>query len=528
MYKVLVCDGITPEGAQILKSAKNIETVIYDKLPKDELMKIVGDFDALAVRSATKVTAEVMDAGKKLKIVGRAGIGVDNIDVPAATKRGIVVMNTPGGNTVTTAEHAIAMMMALTRKIPAATMSMKAGKWEKNKFMGRELYNKTLGVVGLGNIGSIVADRAKGLKMNVIAYDPFITPEAASKRGVELVPLEELFKRSHYITIHVPLLEETKNLINKESIAKMREGVFIINCARGGIVNEKDLYEAMVSGKVAGAACDVFEQEPTPVDNPLLILENFVCTPHLGASTEEAQVNVSIAVAEQIIDFLERGIIVNAVNVPSLTNEEMSYLNPFINLTERLGAFTAQLVKGATKEIVIEYDGEVAEKKINVLTTSFLKGYFSKVLEQGEVNFVNAPSIAKDRGMKIAEVKGETKKDYSNLIGVTLKTDKDQFFIAGTLFGIEPRIVNINNFPVEGVPEGHMLMIYNYDRPGVIGNIGTTLGKMNVNIGSMRFGREKLGGMAISLLHIDSPASKEIISELLKLPNIVSVTAIEI
>ncbi len=508
MYKVLVCDGITKEGEQILKSAKNIEAVIYNKLSKDELMKIVADFDALAVRSATKVTAEVMDAAKKLKIVGRAGIGVDNIDVSAATKRGIVVMNTPGGNTVTTAEHTIAMMMAVTRKIPAATMSMKAGKWEKNAFMGRELYNKTLGVLGLGNIGSIVADRAKGLKMNVIAYDPFINPEVAAKKGVELVSLDELFKRSHYITIHVPLLEETKNLINKENIAKMKDGVFIINCARGGIVNEKDLYEAMVSGKVAGAAFDVFEQEPTPPDNPLLSLDNFVCTPHLGASTEEAQVNVSIAVAEQIIDFLERGIIVNAVNVPSLTNEEMNYLNPFINLTERLGAFSAQLIKGAVKEILIEYDGEVSTKKVNVLTTSMLKGFFSKLLEEGEVNFVNAPAIAKERGVKITEVKSDTKKDYSNLISITFKTEKDQFFISGTLFGSEPRIVRINNFPVEAVPDGHMLFIYNYDKPGVIGNIGTALGKININIGSMNWGREKPGGMAISLLHIDTPATK--------------------
>lgn len=528
MFKVLVCDGITEEGAKILKSSPNIEAVIYDKLPKEELLKIVGDFDALAVRSATKVTAEVIDCAKKLKIIGRAGIGVDNIDVPSATKRGIVVMNTPGGNTITTAEHAIAMMMALTRKIPAATMSMKAGKWEKSKFMGRELYNKTLGVVGLGNIGSVVADRAKGLKMNVIAYDPFITPEIAAKKGVELVPLEELFKRSHYITIHVPLLEETRNLINKDTIMKMRDGVFIINCARGGIVNEKDLYEAMVSGKVAGAAFDVFEKEPTPPDNPLLSLDNFVCTPHLGASTEEAQINVSIAVAEQIIDFLERGIIVNAVNVPSLTNEEMKFLNPFINLTDRMGAFIAQLIKGGIKEVILEYDGDVAEKKINVLTTSFLKGLFSKILESEEINFVNAPAIAKERGIKITEVKGETKKDYSNLISVTIKTDKDAYFIAGTLFGVEPRIVNINNFPIEGVPEGHMLMIYNYDKPGVIGNIGTTLGRLNINIGSMRFGREKIGGMAISLLHIDSPVTKEIIGEILKLPNIVSVTAIEI
>lgn len=528
MYKVLVCDGITEEGAQILKSSKNIEAVIYNKLPKDELMQIVGDFDALAVRSATKVTAEVMDAAKKLKIVGRAGIGVDNIDVATATKRGIVVMNTPGGNTITTAEHTIAMMMSLTRKIPAATMSMKNGKWEKNKFMGREIYNKTLGVIGLGNIGSIVADRAKGLKMNVIAYDPFITPDLAAKRGVELVPLDEIYRRSHYITVHVPLLEETKNLINKDTIARMRDGVFVINCARGGIVNEKDLYEAMVSGKVAGAAFDVFEQEPTSPDNPLLTLDNFICTPHLGASTEEAQINVSIAVAEQIVDFLERGIIVNAVNVPSLTSEEMSYLSPFLNLTERLGKFSAQFIKGAVKEVTIEYDGEVAEKKTNVLTTSFLKGFFSKVLEEGEVNFVNAPAIAKDRGIKVLEVKGETKKDYSNLIGISFKTDTEQYFIAGTLFGSEPRIVKINNFPVEGVPDGHMLMIYNHDKPGVIGNIGSTLGKINVNIGSMRFGREKLGGMAISLLHIDSPANKEIINELLRLPNIVSVTAIEI
>lgn len=527
-YKVLVCDGISEEGAKILKNSKKIEAVIKNKISREELLSIVGDFHALAVRSATKVDKEVIEKGVNLKVIGRAGIGVDNIDVPSATKKGIVVMNTPGGNTITTAEHTIALMMALTRHIPQATQSVKSGKWEKSKFMGRELYNKTLGIIGLGNIGSIVADRAKGLKMNVIAYDPYLTEELAAKKGVELVSLDELYERSHYITIHVPLLEETRNMINKETIAKMRNGVFIINCARGGLVNEKDLYEALLSKKVAGAAFDVFEKEPVDPSNPLLTLDNFICTPHLGASTEEAQINVSIAVAEQIVDYLERGVIVNAVNVPSLTSEELSFFEPFLKLNEGIGAFVPQILKGAIKSVQIEYSGDIAEKNTNVLTIAFLKGFFSKVMESGEVNYVNAPLIAKERGMNISESKSTSIKEFNNLISVTAKTDKDTLTIMGTIFGREPRIVRINNFYVESVPEGHILMLYNYDRPGVIGNIGTTLGKLNINIGSMSWGRDKAGGTAISILHIDQPVDKTVLDEMAKLPNIISVNYIEI
>lgn len=528
MFKVLVCDGISDEGARILNSSKQIEAVIKSKLPREELLKIAGDFHAMAVRSATKVDAEIIEKAANLKIVGRAGIGVDNIDVPAATKRGVVVMNTPGGNTVTTAEHTVAMLMSLTRHIPQATMSIKAGHWEKTKFMGRELYNKTLGVLGLGNIGAIVADRAKGLKMNVIAYDPFITTEAAAEKGVELVSLDELYERSHYITVHVPKLEETKNLINKDSIAKMKNGVFIINCARGGIVNEKDLFDALVSKKVAGAAFDVFEKEPVDPANPLLTLDNFICTPHLGASTEEAQVNVSIAVAEQIVDYLERGVIVNAVNVPSLNSEELNYLEPFLKLSEGLGSFISQIIKGAVKEISIEYCGEVSSKKINVLTIGLLKGFFSKVLESSEVNYVNAPFIAKDRGIQVTEHKSSAKKEFNNLIVVKAKTEKETVSMAGTIFGREPRIVRINNFYVESVPEGHIILLYNHDRPGVIGNIGTTLGKMNINIGNMSWGRDQAGGMAVSILHVDEPVGKNVLQEMAKLPNVVSVSYIEI
>jgi len=528
MYKVLVCDGITEEGAKILKSSKEIEAVIKSKTSREELLSIIGDFDALIVRSATKVDKEVIEKGAKLKVIGRSGIGVDNIDVSTATKKGIVVMNTPGGNTITTAEHTIAMMMAITRHIPQATMSVKSGKWEKNKFIGRELYNKTLGIIGLGNIGTIVADRAKGLKMNVIAYDPYLTEELAAKKGVELVSLDELYARSHYITIHVPLLEETKNMINKESIAKMRNGVFIINCARGGIVNEQDLYEALLSKKVAGAAFDVFEKEPVDPSNPLLTLDNFICTPHLGASTEEAQINVSIAVAEQIVDFLERGVIVNAVNVPSLSSEELNILEPFLRLNEGIGAFVPQILKGAIKNIQIEYSGDIALKNTNVLTIAFLKGFFSKVMETGEVNYVNAPIIAKERGINISEIKTQNIKDFNNLVTITAKTDKDSFTIMGTTFGKEPRIVRINNFYVESVPEGHIIMLYNYDRPGVIGNIGTTLGKLNINIGSMSWGRDKVGGTAISILHVDQPVDKKVLDEMAQLPNIISVNYIEI
>ncbi len=528
MFRVLVCDGMAEEGAKILKSSKNIDAVIKSKISREELLQIVGEFDALSVRSATKVDAEVIEKGTRLKVIGRAGIGVDNIDVPAATKKGIVVMNTPGGNNITTAEHSIAMLMALTRHIPQATASMKCGKWEKNKFVGREIFNKTLGIIGLGNIGSIVADRAKGLKMNVIAYDPYISEEVAAKRGIELVSLDDLFARSHYITIHVPLLEDTKNLINKDTISKMRNGVYIINCARGGIVNEKDLFEALKSGKVAGAAFDVFEKEPVDPENPLLTLDNFICTPHLGASTEEAQINVSISIAEQIVDYLERGIIVNAVNVPSLSGDELTYLDPFLKLSEGIGAFTGQSIKGAIKELTIEYLGDIADKKVNVLTVAFLKGLFSKMLEKGEVNYVNAPLIAKERGLNIQESKNTFKKEFNNLIIATAKTDKETFSIQGTIFGKDPRIIRINNYYVEAAPEGHIIMLYNHDKPGVIGNIGTTLGKMNINIGSMSWGRDKAGGTAISILHLDQPVGKEVIDEMLKLPNIISVTSIEI
>jgi len=528
MYKVLVCDGITEEGAKILKGSKQIEAVIKNKTSREELLSMIGDFDALIVRSATKVDKEVIEKGTKLKVIGRAGIGIDNIDVSTATKKGIVVMNTPGGNTITTAEHTIALMMALTRHIPQATMSIKSGKWEKSKFIGRELYNKTLGIIGLGNIGTIVADRAKGLKMNVIAYDPYITEELAAKKGVELVSLDELYERSHYITIHVPLLEETKNMINKDSIAKMKNGVFIINCARGGLVNEQDLYEALLSKKVAGAAFDVFEKEPVDPSNPLLKLDNFICTPHLGASTEEAQINVSIAVAEQIVDFLERGVIVNAVNVPSLSSEELNILEPFLKLNEGIGAFIPQILKGAIKNIQIEYSGDIAQKNTNVLTIALLKGFFSKVMETDEVNYVNAPIIAQERGINISETTTKNIKDFNNLVTITAKTDKDSFTIMGTTFGREPRIVRINNFYVESVPEGHIIMLYNYDRPGVIGNIGTTLGKLNINIGSMSWGRDKIGGTAISILHVDQPVDKKVLEEMSKLPNIISVNYIEI
>jgi D-3-phosphoglycerate dehydrogenase len=383
-----VSDKLSAEGLEIFKNTPGIEVDVITNLTPDELKGVIKDYDGLAIRSATKVTSEIIACAEKLAVIGRAGIGVDNVDINAASKRGIVVMNTPGGNTITTGEHAIALMLSLARKIPQATESMKTGKWEKNKFMGNEVFNKTLGVIGIGRVGTIVADRALGLKMNVVAYDPFISPEAAGKMGISLVTLDELLKKSDFITVHTPSTKETKGMINAEAFAKMKKGVFVINCARGGIVSEKDLYDAIVSGKVAGAALDVFEEEPTK-NTALVGLENVICTPHLGASTDEAQVNVAIAIAEQIAAFLTKGEIRNAVNFPSVSAELLTVLQPYIGLAEKLGRFEAQLIKGGLKEVVIEYSGEILDYNVAPITISLLKGLLTPILNEN-VNYINA------------------------------------------------------------------------------------------------------------------------------------------
>jgi len=521
--KVLITDPISERGIEIMK--KSGLEVVVKKLSQEDLLKEIRGYDALIVRSATKVTAEVIGSADKLKVIGRAGSGLDNVDKEAATKRGIVVMNTPGGNTITTAEHTIALMLSLARLIPQATISMKEGRWEKKRFMGIEIYNKTLGIIGIGNIGSQVAKRAQALGMNVLGYDPFLSEEKAKELGIEVVDLPELYRRADFITIHTPLTSDTRNMINREAIRMMKDGVRIINCARGGIVNEKDLYDALVSGKVAGAALDVFENEP-PEGSPLLTLENVICTPHLGAATAEAQENVAIAVAEQIVDYLIYGTVRNAVNFPSVPADLLPRIRPYINLGERIGTFFSQIFEDGIKEVTVEYKGEASEITSAPITVAILKGLLTPILQE-TVNFVNAPFIARERGIKIRELKTPDAGDYATLIGLEVRSGKMKGYVAGTLYNRkDPRIVQVNEFAVEAIPEGHMLVLLNNDRPGVIGNIGTVLGRNNINIARMQFGREAPGGRAISVVSVDSPVPDNIMAEIKKLPNVLSLKQI--
>jgi len=525
--KVLVSDKISDKGVEILKKA-GLTVDVKTGMKPDELKACIGEYHGLVIRSATKVTADIVEAAKNLKVIGRAGSGLDNVDKAAASKKGIVVMNTPGGNTITTAEHTIAMLFALARMIPQATASMKAGQWEKKKFMGVELFNKTIGIVGLGNIGNQVAKKAQGLEMTVIAYDPFLSEEKAKALGVEKVEIPELFRRADFITVHTPMTPETKNLINAATIKLMKNGVRIINCARGGIINEKDLYDALKSGKVAGAALDVFEKEPVQPDNPLLGLDNVICSPHLGAATEEAQENVAIAVAEQISDYLVRGTIRNAVNFPSIPADQVARLQPYLTLAEKLGSFAAQIFDGGITEVTIEYRGDASELNAAPVTIAALKGLLAPILEE-TVNFVNAPFIAKERGIEVKETKSSDAGDYQSMIALRIRTkDKERYF-AGTLFSKkDPRIVRIDNFAVEIVPDGIMLLIYNKDKPGVIGNLGSFFGKHNINIARMHFGREAAGGMAISVMSIDTPVTAAHLEEIKKMPNIISAKALNL
>lgn len=524
--KVLISDNISTKCVDILKKA-GLKVDVKTGMSPDELKACIGDYHGLIIRSATKMTADIIEAAKNLKVIGRAGSGLDNVDKTAATKKGIVVMNTPGGNTITTAEHTIALMVSLARQIPQATMSMKSGKWEKKKFMGVELFNKTLGIVGIGNIGSQVARRMQAFSMNVIAFDPFLSEEKAKDMGVEKVSLKELFKRADFITIHTPLTPETKNLINKEVIKTMKPGVRIINCARGGIINEKDLYDALVEGKVAGAALDVLEKEP-PENNPLLTLDSVVTTPHLGASTREAQENVAVAVAEQIVDYLVHNTIRNAINFPSIPSDQVAKLNPYINLAERLGCFAAQMFEGGVTEITIEYKGDAADIDTAPVTIAALKGFLTPILEE-TVNFVNAPLIARERGIEIKEIKSTDQGDYQSMIALRINAKKKTSYFAGTLYGKkDPRIVFVDSFKVEIIPTGELLFMYNNDKPGVIGNIGSLLGKNKINIARMHFGRETPGGTAISVVSIDSPASPALLKKIKELPNILSVKQIRL
>jgi D-3-phosphoglycerate dehydrogenase len=527
MMRVLVCDPLSPKGLEVLEQEKGLKVDLKPGLSPEELKQVIAEYDAVIIRSETKLKADIIEAGSRLKVIGRAGIGLDNVDLPAATKKGIVVMNTPQENAIAAAEHTIAMMLSISRKVPQATTSLKAGKWEKKKFMGVELYNKTLGMIGIGVIGTIVADRARGLKMKVIGYDPYLSPEVAAKKGVELFSLEELLSRSDFITIHTPLTGETRSLIDQNAFEKMKKGVILVNCARGGIVNEKDLYEAIRAGKVAGAALDVFEKEPA-IGNPLLEMEEVIGTPHLGASTEEAQENVAIAISHQIVDYLIQGEARNAVNMPAVSPDILPFLKPYLRLAERLGSFLGQISNYAIEEVVIEYQGEVVEYGTKPITISVLKGLLTPFVGE-TVNFVNAPVMARERGIRVTESVSETAEDFASLIALTVRSKMEQNYIAGTLFGRkELRIVRLNDFLIEALPEGYILLINNYDRPGVIGNIGMALGTRDINIATMQFGRDRMGGMAISLLHLDSPLPTGMLGEILRLPNIISVRQIKL
>ncbi len=524
--KVLISDNLSAVGVDILKKA-GLDVEARSKTPPEEIEKIIGEYDALIIRSATKVTAALLEKAAKLKVVGRAGSGLDNVDIPAATKKGVVVMNTPGGNTVTTAEHTIGMIFACARMIPQAYASLKAGKWEKKKFEGVELYDKTLGIIGLGAIGGVVANRAIGLGMKVVAYDPFISPEKAKSLGIELADLPTIYRRSDFITVHTPKTKETANLINKTTISQMKNTVRIINCARGGIINEADLYEALKSGKVAAAAFDVFEKEP-PENHPLLTLDNFIATPHLGASTREAQENVAVAVAEQVVDYLVAGTVRNAVNVPSVPADQLPTLSPYINLAERMGLFIGQLAEGGLTQVTVEYSGEAANLKQDPITLAALKGLLTPTLQE-TVNYVNAPLIAKDRGIDVKVSKSSGTTEYTSLVTIRIKAGGRDLSATGTLNSRkEPRIIQVDNFPMETVPEGTMLVLMNNDKPGVIGGIGTILGQNGINIARMQFGREQQGGLAMSVVSIDSAVSDDLMAKIKQLPNVLSVKLLKI
>jgi len=506
--RVLISDKLSPAAVKIFED-RGVLVDLKPGLDKDELASIIGDYDGLAIRSATKVTAKLLANAPRLKVVGRAGIGVDNVDVPAATARGVIVMNTPFGNSITTAEHAIAMMFALARQLPEADASTRAGKWEKNRFMGVEITGKVLGVVGCGNIGSIVAARGIGLRMRVIAFDPFLSPERAVEIGVEKVELDDLVRRADFITLHTPLTEKTKNIIDAAAIEKMKKGVRIINCARGGLIDEAALADALTSGKVAGAALDVFVEEPASA-NPLFLLPNVVCTPHLGASTAEAQENVALQVAEQMSDYLLKGAITNAINFPSISAEEAPRLKPFVALAEKLGSFLGQLTEAGIKGIRIEYEGDVARMNTRALTAAAITGVLRPML--AEVNMVSAPIAAREKGIIIEELTREARGNYESRIFINVDAEDMPRHAAGTVTNDgKPRLVEIRYIPMDAEFTPHMVFVRNADTPGFIGRFGTLLGDAGVNIATFALGRDKPGGDAICLLSVDEPVSDQML-----------------
>ena len=515
--RVLISDKMDPKAAAIFRERGIEVDEITGKTP-DELAAIIGDYDGLAIRSSTKVTAKLLEHASRLKVVGRAGIGVDNVDIPAATARGVVVMNTPFGNSITTAEHAIALMFALARQLPEADASTQAGKWEKNRFMGVELTAKTLGLIGAGNIGSIVASRALGLRMKVVAFDPFLTPERAVELGIEKVELDDLLRRADFITLHTPLTDQTRGILSRENLAKTKKGVRIINCARGGLIDEAALKDALDSGQVAGAALDVFETEPATA-SPLFGTPGFISTPHLGASTSEAQVNVAIQVAEQMSDFLLLGGVTNAINMPSLSAEEAPRLKPYMALAEKLGKLLGQVLGEEVRSVAVEVEGAAAELNQKPITGAVLAGLMGTYSQT--VNMVNAPFLAKERGLDVREVRHEREGDYHTLVRVTAGTAQGDRCVAGTLFGNKaPRLVDIFGVEVEAELAGAMLYIVNTDTPGFIGKLGSTLGDAGLNIATFNLGRRAAGGEAVALVAIDDPVLPPVVEQLERLEGV--------
>jgi D-3-phosphoglycerate dehydrogenase / 2-oxoglutarate reductase len=515
--RVLISDKMDPNAARIFEERGCDVDVITGETP-EQLIARIGDYDGLAIRSSTKVTKEVLDAAANLKVIGRAGIGVDNVDIPYASAKGVVVMNTPFGNSITTAEHAIALMMALARQIPEANARTQAGEWPKNGFMGVEVTGKTLGLIGAGNIGSIVASRALGLKMKVVAYDPFLNEERAIELGVEKVDLDTLLARADFITLHVPMTEQTRNILSRENLARTKPGVRIVNCARGGLIDETALRELLDSGHVAGAALDVFAEEPAK-ENVLFGAPNFICTPHLGASTNEAQVNVALQVAEQLADYLVSGGVTNALNMPSLSAEEAPKLRPYMGLAEKLGSLVGQLAHGNLTEISIERSGAAADLNGKPIEAAVLAGLMKQYSDT--VNMVNAPYLAKERGLDVRSIRHEREGVYHTLLRVSVATSAGPRSVAGTLFGeAAPRLVEIFGISIEADLAGHMLYIVNEDAPGFIGRIGTLLGEAGINIGTFHLGRREAGGEAILLLSLDSPLSKELVQQASQLPGV--------
>jgi D-3-phosphoglycerate dehydrogenase len=527
-HKVLVSDSLAEQGLERLRACSEIAVDVRPGLKGEELLRAIPAYEGLIIRSSTKVTKDVIDAAVNLRVIGRAGIGVDNVDVEAATRRGVVVMNTPGGNNVTTAEHALSLMLALARNIPQANASLKSGQWKREKFTGSEICNKTLGVIGLGNIGSIVAERALGLKMQVIAYDPFVSAEAAAKMRVELTTLDDLYRRADFITVHTPLTKETRGLIGAAAFAKMKKGVRIINCARGGIVDEEALHHAITGGIVAGAALDVFVEEPPPANHPLLQLEQVIGTPHLGAATDEAQINVAIAIAEQIVHFLTQGVIQNAVNFPSMTPKMLTILQPYLVLGEKLGSFLAQLSASAPAEIQVEYSGDIVDYDVAPATAAVLRGLLSPFLET-PVNYVNAPHIARERSIRVVEARSSKPSDFLNSITVRVSGAGGTTTVEGAVFSNKAvRLVRVNDFYLEAVLDGYILVLNNRDVPGVVGAVGSLLGQRGINIAGLELGRERVGGMAISLIHVDGQVPQETLAELRTLEPIISAQQIKL